>query len=254
MMVVGQTTEAEPLLAQTLTTATALGNARLRAYALLGLGWALMDRSTGQADQRLRDAAQAFRAIGDSWGLAITLSIRGQHALVAGDHAAAEAMHQEALAAAETVDNDYLRAEVLDMLGLDAATAGDATRARDRYSAAAALHRRLLDYEGSAYCLSGLAGLALGQNKPRVAGRLIGASGNARRVVGVAVWPGMRPIDEAQRAAVTAALSPGSFTAATAEGARMRIPDALDYGLAATAAEQVSDPFPAWAVRLRAAI
>jgi hypothetical protein len=167
--------------------------------------------------------------------------------------AAAEAMHKEALAAAETVDNDYLRAQVLDMLGLDAAAAGDVTGARDRYSAAAALHTRLLDYEGSAYCLSGLAGLALDQKRPAVSARLIGASGYARRIVGVAVWPGMQSIDQARRAAVTAALSPASFTATTAEGARMRIPDALGYGLAATAAEQAADPFPAWASRLRSA-
>jgi tetratricopeptide (TPR) repeat protein len=251
LVAVGQTAEAEPLLARTLETATTLGNARLRAYALLGLGGALAQRSAGEAGQRLGDAAEAFRATGDSWGLAMTLSTCGQLALAAGDHAAAQAMHEEALAAAQTVDNDYLQAQVLDMLGLDAATVGDLTGARDRYSAAAALHTRLLDYEGSAYCLSGLAGLALGRKRPRVAAWLIGASGYARRIVGVAVWPGMQSLDRAQRTAVTAALSPASFTAATAEGTRMRIPDALSYGLAATAAEQVSDPFPAWASRLR---
>jgi len=63
----------------------------------------------------------------------------------------------------------------------------------------------------------------------------------------------MRSIDQAQRAAVVAALSPASFTAAMAEGARMRIPDALAYGLAATASQQVSDPFSGWASRLRPA-
>jgi predicted ATPase len=253
MVVVGQTAEAEPLLAQTLKTATMLGNARLRAYALLGLGGALANRRAGEASQRLDDAAEAFRGTGDWWGLAITLSTRGQLALAAGDHAAAEAMHEEALAAAETVDNDYLRAQVLDMLGLDAATVGDMAAARTRYAAAAALHDRLLDYEGSANCLSGLADLALGHHKPLAAARLIGASGYARRTVGAAVWPGMQSIDKARRGAVTAALSPASFAAATAEGARMRIPDALGYGLAATAARQVPDPFPAWASRLRSA-
>jgi hypothetical protein len=166
---------------------------------------------------------------------------------------AAERLAERGETDAETVDNDYLRAQVLDMLGLDAATAGNMTGARDRYSAGAALHARLLDYEGSAYCLSGLAGLALAQKRPRVSARLIGASDYARRIVGVAVWPGMRPIDQAQRTAVTAALSPASFTAASAEGARMRIPDALAYGLAATAADQVSDPFSDPAFRLRPA-
>lgn len=253
MVAVGQTADAEPLLARTLETATTLGNARLRAYALLGLGGTLANRNAGQASQRLHDAAEAFRATGDWWGLAITLSTRGQLALAAGDHAAAETMHEEALAAAETVNNDYLRAQVLDMLGLDAATAGNVTAARDRYSVAVALHTRLLDYEGSANCLSGLAGLAFGQKRPGVSARLTGAACYARRIVGVAVWPGMQSIDQAQRAAITAALSPASFTAATAEGTRMRIPDALSYGLAATAADQASDPFPAWASRLRPA-
>ena len=253
MVVVGQTAEAEPLLARTLETAITLGNARLRAYALLGLGGALANRNAGEASQRLDDAAEAFRGAVDWWGLAITLSTRGQLALAAGDHAAAEAMHVEALAAAETVDNDYLRAQVLDMLGLDAATVGDVAGAWDRYSAAAALHAGLLDYEGSANCLSGLAGLALGQERPEVSARLIGASGYARRIVGAAVWPGMQSVDQTQRAAVTAALSPAAVTAAAAEGARMRIPDALAYGLAATAAHQLSDPFPTWASRLRSA-
>jgi predicted ATPase len=251
LVVVGQTAAAEPLLARTLETATTLGNARLRAYALLGLGGALANRRAGEASQRLDDAAAAFRGTGDSWGLAITLSARGQLALAAGDHAAAEAMHQEALAAAATVDNDYLRAQVLDMLGLDAATAGDVAGARDRYAAGAALHARLLDYEGSANCLSGLAGLALDQHRPLAAARLIGASGYARRVVGAAVWPGMQATDDARRAAVAAALSPASRTAAAAQGARLRIPDALAYGLAATAAGQAADPFAAWAGQLR---
>lgn len=217
-------------------------------------GWAEpWPRSASEAGQRLDDAAEAFRATVNWWGLALTLSLRGQLALVAGDHAAAQAMHEEALAAAQTVDNDYLRAQLLDMLGLDAATVGDVTGARDRYVAAAGLHARLLDYEGSAFCLSGLAGLALGQGRPGVSARLIGAADYARGIVGVAVWPGMRSADQAQRTAVTGALSPASFAAAAAEGARMRIPDALGYGLAATAAEQVSDPFPAWAPRLKPA-
>lgn len=65
----------------------------------------------------------------------------------------------------------------------------------------------------------------------------------ARRIVGVAVWAGMRSIDQTQRAAVTAALGPAAFTAATGEGARMRIPDALRYGLDATA-EQMTSSLP----------
>lgn len=59
-----------------------------------------MHRAVGEACQRLDDAAGAFRDIADRWGLALTLSTRGQLALLAGDDAAARRMHQEALAAA----------------------------------------------------------------------------------------------------------------------------------------------------------
>ena len=43
--------------------------------------------------------------------------------------------------------------------------------------------------------------------------------------------------------AVARELGPAAFGAATAAGARMHLPDALRYGLAATAAQTTSDPF-----------
>jgi predicted ATPase len=253
MVMIGRAAEAEPLLRRTLETATALGNRRLQAYALLGLGGALVRPAVGEACQRLDDAAGAFRELGDRWGLALTLSTRGQLALLAGDHAAARSMHEEALAAAQAIDNHYLQAQVLDMLGLGAATAGDMAAARDRYAAAAELHIRLLDYEGSSYGLSGFAGLALAQGRAPAAARLIGASGYARQVVGTEIWPGMQSTTDDLAAAVAGALGPAAFAAATAAGARMRIPDALRYGLAATTEQATSDPFPDWVSRLRPA-
>jgi predicted ATPase len=253
MVMIGRAAEAEPLLRRTLETATSLGNRRLAAYALLGLGGALVGPEVGEACQRLDDAAVAFRELGDRWGLALTLSTRGQLALLAGDHAVARAMHEEALAAAQAIDNHYLQAQVLDMLGLGAASLGDMAAARDRYAAAAELHIRLLDYEGSAYGLSGFAGLALTQGRAPAAARLIGASGYARQVVGTTIWPGMQSTTDDLAATVAGALGPAAFAAASAAGARMRLPDALRYGLAATAERATSDPFPDWVPRLRPA-
>ena len=253
MVMIGRAAEAEPLLRRTLETATALGNRRLEAYALLGLGGALVRPAVGEACQRLDDAAAAFRELGDRWGLALTLSTRGQLALLAHDHAAARSMHEEALAAAQAIDNHHLQAQVLDMLGLGAATVGDLAGARDRYAAAAELHIGLLDYEGSSYGLSGFAGLALAQGRAPAAARLIGASGYARQFVGTTIWPGMQSTTDDLAAAVAGALGPAAFAADTAAGARMRIPDALRYGLAATTEQTTSDPFPDWVSRLRPA-
>jgi predicted ATPase len=249
----GRPVEAEPLLLRTLELATSLNNRRLQAYALFGLGGALVHRAVGEARQRLDEAAAAFRELGDRWGLALTLSTRGQLALLAGDDAAARRMHEEGLAAAQAIDNDQLQAQILDMLGLDAATAGDLTAARNRYAAAAELHTRLLDYEGSSYGLSGFAALALAQGRAPAAARLIGASDHARQVIGTVAWPGMQSTINDLAVAVAGVLGPDAFATATAAGARMRIPDALRYGLAATAEQATSDPFPDWAGRLRPA-
>jgi predicted ATPase len=242
LLMIGRAAEAEPLLLRALAAATSLGDRRLRAYVLLGLGGALVHRDVGQAWQRLDEAAETFRGVTDRWGLALTLSTRGQLSLLAGDAASARQMHEEALAAAQAIDNYQLQAQILDMLGLDAATAGDMAAARDRYAAAAELHVRLLDYEGSSYGLSGFAALALAQGRALAAARLIGAADYARQVIGTVIWPGMQSTADDLAAAVTAALGPAEFAAATAAGARMRIPDALRYGLAATAEQADGKP------------
>jgi len=251
MVITGQSSAAERLLRETVVTATTLGNDRLRAYALFGLAGALAQSDIVKGCETLDEATDAFRQNDDFWGLALTLSTRGQFALLGGDPAAAKLMHEEGLAAAEAIDNDYLRAQILDMLGLDAAAVGDLTGAREHYAAAAGLHTRLLDYEGSAYGLSGLANIALAQDRPQAAARLIGASRYSLEVVGAAVWPGMKsPIDDLATA-VDAALGSTSFAAACAEGARLRIPEAFGYGLAATAVDTARDAFSQWSSHLR---
>jgi predicted ATPase len=249
MVMTGRASEAEPLLREAFATATTLDDARLRAYALLGLGWTAVNRAATEANERLDEAAEEFRRVGDSWGLAVTLSTRGQYALLTGDEDAAPRIHAEALRAATAIDNDNLRAHALDMLGLDAYTAGDLVGAREHYAAAAGLHARELDYEGAAYCLTGLAGVAFTQARPQVAARLVGAAEHARQVVGVGVWPGMQASTNALVEQIGAALGQRSFADARAQGARMRVPDALDYALAASSVEADHDPFEAFSSR-----
>jgi hypothetical protein len=84
-----------------------------------------------------------------------------------------------------------------------------------------------------------------------LAARLIGASRYASDVVGATVWPGMRSPTEQLASAVDAALGSASFAIASAEGARVRIPEAFGYGLAATATDANLDPFGEWSAHLR---
>lgn len=232
---VGDTAGAKPFLRRLLAAATDRGDRRLRAHALAGLGLAAAVGAAAEARGLLDEAVGAFRELGDSWGLAFALSPRGQLALTDGDPATAAALHGEALAAAERIGNDHLRAQALDLLGLDAAATGDLAGAWSRFAEAAAVHAQLLDQEGSAYCLDGFAGLALATGRPEVAARLQGAAAHAREVVGVAVWPGMRPLAEALAAAVDGALGAGPAARARAEGAGRSVAEALDYARTATA-------------------
>lgn len=231
----GDLAGAEPLLRRLVAATAEVGDVRLRAHALAGLGLAIASDGATEARQLLDDAVATFRRIGDGWGLAFALSPRGQVALQLGDAAAAVALHREGLAAAERIDNDFLRAQLLDLLGLDAMATGDLAEARSRFAAAAEVHERLLDQEGSAYCLGGFAAVAFAQGRPAAAATLIGAAKHARDVVGAAVWPGMRPLVEAMDAAVRAALGDSDYAAALAAGAAMRLPDALRHAREVTA-------------------
>ena len=169
-----------------------------------------------------------FRELGDDWGLAFALSARGQLALLAGDAATATRLHTDALAAADRIDSGHLRAQVLDLLGADAAASGDLAGAWARFADAARVHGELMDQEGSAYCLDGFAGLALAGGDAELAAELQGAAGHAREVVGVAVWPGMRPLADALAAAVDATLGPAA--AAARQGPRCPAPDPRGAG------------------------
>jgi predicted ATPase len=231
---VGDTAGAQPYLGQLRDATGALGDRRLRAHALAGLGLAATAPGTTEDVAPLDEAVGTFRQLGDDWGLAFALSARGQLALLSGDAAAATRLHTDALAAADRIDSDHLRAQVVDLLGADTAASGDLAGAWSRFADAARVHAALLDQEGSAYCLDGFSGLALAAGDAALAAELQGAAAHARAVVGVAVWPGMRPLADALTAAVDAALGPAAAAAARAKGAERRIPEALDWARDAT--------------------
>ncbi|HEY2521813.1 MAG TPA: DUF4062 domain-containing protein [Streptosporangiaceae bacterium] len=231
----GQNQEAEPLLEQLLATASRLGDVRLRAHALAGLGVCRATTDVGEARGLLAEAVAAFRGQHDHWGLAFALSAGGMLAVRDGDPSAATAMHTEALGIATDIDNAFMRAQLLDQLGMDALAAGDIPGARGRLAAGAGIHTDLQDQEGAAYCLSGLAAIALTLGQPGAAAQLLGAASHARTVAGVAIWPAMQPLADALDGAVATALTDVQLAESTAAGARMRLTKALVYGLDVTA-------------------
>jgi predicted ATPase len=235
----GRTVEAQPLLEQLLDAASALGDIRLRAHALAGLGVCRAATDVGDARRLLAEAVAAFRGQHDHWGLTFALSAGGLPAVRDGDPATATAMHTEALSIATGIDNAFMRAQMLDQLAVDTLASGDIPGARQWLAASAGIHASLLDQEGSAYCLSGLAAIALAIGQSGPAAQLLGAASHARSVAGVAIWPAMQPLSDALAAAVAVALPEIQLAESTAAGMRMRLPAALSYGLDVTAEQPV---------------
>jgi hypothetical protein len=214
----GRTAEAVPMLEEVVTATRAAGDRRLLAPALFSRAIATpVEVGTGAVRDLLTEAVDLARANGDRWAVALALIPLGDLALLEGDVAAARPMHEEVLAIADATEDDHMRAQAHDQLALDALLAGDLDVARDHLVRAAALLAALHDHEGTAYCLEGFAALALGGGAAPEAARLMGAAAAARRLVGVAVWPFMRPLHEQFETFVRTAL-PGGFDAAFAAG------------------------------------
>jgi predicted ATPase len=231
----GQLPAAEPLLEELLACVDGSGDERLRAFALAGLALARAETSPQERIALIGQAVETFRRLRDGWGLAFALSVQGQLALAGGDPPAAAAIHTEALGVARRIASDHLEVQLLDLLGVDALVAGDVEAARSGLVAAAGVHQRLADSEGSANCLDGLAAVALLQGRPAVAAELTGVAARTRELVGVTVWPALRPAAAQLDAAVRGALPTAELDAALARGRATPMLQGLAYAVEATA-------------------
>ena len=244
----GRTDEALPLLARLVDAARGEGAKHLLAQALFSLALATPAPDDGSADDppervraMLEESVRLFREEGDDWGVALALIPLGDLALLGGDVPGARAMHEEVLAHARAIDDDHMTAQAQDQLALDALLAGEMPAARSHLTAAAELLVALHDHEGMAYCLEGFAALALATQHPQLAARLLGAAARSRELVGVAVWPFMRPLEQRLQALVRAAVPGDGFEAAFAAGRALEPEAALELAVReAAATEDVS--------------
>jgi tetratricopeptide (TPR) repeat protein len=232
----GRTAEAVPLLEELVPAARATGQDRLLAQALFSLAQTKPAPEGDQPEELrelLEESVRRFRAAGDDWGVALALIPLGDLALLAGDLQGARGMHEEVLRHATAIGDDHMTAQAYDQLAFDALLASDLAGARTELCRAAALHRGLHDREGTAYTLEGFAALAVTMQQPELAARLMGAADHARRLVGVVVWPFVRPLLARLQTFVRAS-TPG-YDAAFAEGALLEPEQALDLAVRSTA-------------------
>nr|WP_275585955.1 DUF4062 domain-containing protein [Geodermatophilus sabuli] len=226
----GRTDEAEPLLRQLVADAQSRDDPWLLGHGLNGLAMTLPP-GDDQLAPTLDAAVAALRRSGDTWSVAFAQLFRGAVAVLAGRPEEATTIHGEALELARALGDDHLAATVSDQLGLDALLSGDPAAARVHYAEAAVLHRQGRDLEGLAYCLDGLAGLALAEGDAARAARLSGAASAARAELGVVIWPPLRPLARQLCDAIAGALGPDEDRRQRAAGAAMGPWAALDEAL-----------------------
>lgn len=231
----GQPTQGRELLQATAARARQRGDDALLGSVLFSL--ALVTDTDGRPSPRqlLTEAADLFDVVGDPWGRALALVPLGELELVQGRLEEAATTHALALGCAQAVNDDHMRAVVLDQLAVDALLAGDAVKAGRLLCEAAAIHLEVRDTEGIANCLDGFAALALARGDGKEAAGLVAAAERVRAVAGVVVWPFLRPLRERLVSLVDAAAPAGGLAAARAASSTSDPVELLESALSGAA-------------------
>jgi tetratricopeptide (TPR) repeat protein len=173
----------------------------------------------------IREASRAveiFAAERNHFGLATALALVGTLETLTGQREEGTAHIDESIEAARRIGLTSLIGANLALRALAALAAGDASEAREYLEAAVGMPIFL---EGTAYCLEGLAAIALAEGDEIRAATALGAAEGLRERTGIRMWPALavafKPAIEALDAAGPAA------QAARYEGSYMNPHDVL---------------------------
>ena len=232
----GRTAEAAPLLADVVADATARDDPWLLGHGLVGLAMTRPPEDP-ELPGMFTEAVAALRRSGDVWSVAFALVPHGDVALLSGDLAGGR---PRARGGAGPRPGARRRPPHRDP-PRPAGARRPARRGRRRPPVTGSpvpprCTAPLGDQEGLAYCLDGLAGLALLTGDARTAARLSGAADAVRTSIGVAVWPLLQSLVAQLADGVRAALGEAEERRERAAGAATDPWEALEAGLAAARA------------------
>ncbi|REF99525.1 putative ATPase [Asanoa ferruginea] len=143
----------------------------------------------GGARATFEEALAVARAADDPLVSGYVLSHYGLLLSVEGEADRARDHHDEALAIADALNDENLRAEAHYDLAVDAMLLGDRAAARSHLAKAVAGYRGIDHLDGLTRCLAQLGALALDSGDSHLAARLVGATAAARETIGLAPWP-----------------------------------------------------------------
>ena len=122
---------------------------------------------------------------------------------------------------ADQAGNDAIALQSLVAQAMSHLTLGDAKAARDFLRQALTYFEDYPYFDSVAYAYEAGAGLAIAEDAPEVAGRLLGAADMARRTIAAAIWPLLQPQRDAIAAKVEAQIGAAALAELRAEGASL---------------------------------
>lgn len=194
-------------------------------------GIALAHAALGRLDEA-RDgliAAAREHARRFVWAQSMTLVHLAQVERLRGDHTAAQASAEQALAVAERIGHRGLVARARHQLARVAAVRGDWAAAEQLAHEALADQAERGDHLDIPDSLDTLADIAAGMHSHQEAARLLGAAGGVRAELGLARWQTEQERAEALMQRLREALGDDALTIACGEGEALSLDEAVAY-------------------------
>jgi predicted ATPase len=185
--------------------------------------------SPARAD--FEEALAVVRDAGDPLALGYVLAHYGSFLCLDGDADRARALHEEMLPIARSLGDQNLRAEAHCDLAIDALSAGDVASAPPHLVTAVRCYQSLDHLDGLTRCLGALSALALADEHPHLAARLIGATAAARDRTELTPWPAVSEAERRTNERARALLPRSEYATQVASGRGQTIEDALTQAL-----------------------
>jgi tetratricopeptide (TPR) repeat protein len=182
------------------------------------------------ARDRLEQAAGLAKRNDDTWLMASVLNNLGEVARIQGDYRQAQRSYLECQALRESGEKPDI-ARLLHNLGYVTLRLGDCEQARANFQESLSLFQDMGNKRGMAECVAGLASLAVVQDQPQQAARLLAAAEAQLRAAGASWWPADQVEYERNLALIRTVLDPETFDTAWTQGQAMSLAEAIAEAL-----------------------
>ncbi len=225
----GDTKRAGELLQQSLDLYRELGDEEGIARGIAEVGSiAIAEQDLDRAAALYEEAVPLFRSQGKLSRVAASLGNLGTIAHMRGDHATAVRYYAEAIDASREAGDEDGSAVNLHNLARAELALGRTEQGLEALRESLAIGRRLGYREVIAYCLAGLAELAMLENDPTRAATMLGASGGLFSEIGASLSPDEAQTQERITAYVCAELGAERVDELRVEGAAVPLDELLD--------------------------